>query len=91
MAEMYARMKVVIAQAAATHSESLRALTAPRYHQSSIMLHWAIIFFIIAIVASILGFSGLSHETAGIAKILAVIGIIFAVVSFAVHRRSRRD
>lgn len=55
------------------------------------MLQWAVIFFIIAIVAAVFGFSGLAHDTANIAKILAVIGIILALISFVFHRRSSRD
>lgn len=54
------------------------------------MLYWAVIFFIIAIVAAVFGFSGLANDTAYIAKILAVIGIILALVSFIFHRRSPR-
>ena len=38
------------------------------------MLRWAIIFFVIAIVAAIFGFSGIAQDTAYIGKILAVIG-----------------
>ena len=55
------------------------------------MLQWAVVFFIIAIVAAIFGFSGLAHDTAYIGKILAVIGIVLALVSFIFHRRSPRD
>ena len=55
------------------------------------MLSWAVIFFIIAIVAAIFGFSGIAHESAYIGKILAVIGIVLALVSFVFHRRSNRD
>ena len=54
------------------------------------MLYWAIIFFVVAIVAAIFGFSGIASETAYIGKILAVIGIILALVSFIFHRRSLR-
>ena len=55
------------------------------------MLHWAVIFFIIAIIAAIFGFSGVAHDTAYIGKILAFIGIVLALVSFIFHRRSPRD
>ncbi len=55
------------------------------------MLQWAIVFFIIAIIASIFGFGGIANETAYIGKILAVIGIILALISFIFHRRSQRD
>lgn len=57
----------------------------------STMLYWAVVFFIIAIVSAIFGFSGLAHDTAYIGKILAVIGIILALVTFVFHRRSGRD
>lgn len=55
------------------------------------MFYWAIVFFIVAIVAAVFGFSGLANDSAYIAKILAVIGIVLAIVSFLTHRRSRRD
>ena len=43
----------------------------------SIMLKWALIFFIISLVAGFLGFSGVSAAAAGIAKIL--FGIFVAI------------
>jgi uncharacterized membrane protein YtjA (UPF0391 family) len=39
------------------------------------MLKWALIFFVISIVAGLLGFSGISAATAGIAKILFYIAV----------------
>jgi len=53
------------------------------------MLHWAVIFFIIAIIAAVFGFSGVANDTAYIAKILAVVGIVLALISFIFHRRRR--
>lgn len=55
------------------------------------MLQWAVIFFIIAIVAAVFGFGGVAQDTAYIGKILAVIGIILAIISFVFHRRSGRN
>lgn len=55
------------------------------------MLHWAVIFFIIAIIAAIFGFSGVAQDTAYIGRVLAVIGIILAIISFVFHRRSGRE
>lgn len=55
------------------------------------MLHWAVIFFIIAILSALFGFSGLAHDTANIAKILAFIGIVLALISFIFHRRRSRN
>ena len=51
------------------------------------MLGWAAVFFIIAIVAAVLGFSGIAGTAINIAWILAVIGIILAVVFLALGRR----
>ncbi len=55
------------------------------------MIYWALIFFIIAILAGVFGFSGIASDTAYIAKTLAVVGIFLAVISFILHRRSYRD
>ena len=45
------------------------------------MLRWAIAFFIIAILAAVLGFTGISVAAAGIAKILFYIFIILFLIS----------
>lgn len=54
------------------------------------MLYWAVVFFIIAVVASVLGFGGIANDSAYIAKIIAVIGIVLAIISFVFSRRSVR-
>jgi len=51
------------------------------------MLNWAVVFFIIAIVAAIFGFSGVAGAAVNIAWILAVIGIILAIAFFVMGRR----
>jgi uncharacterized membrane protein YtjA (UPF0391 family) len=45
------------------------------------MLRWAIIFFIISLLTGVLGFTGISEATAGIAKILFTIFLILFVVA----------
>jgi uncharacterized membrane protein YtjA (UPF0391 family) len=47
---------------------------------SGLMLKWALIFFLISIVAGFFGFSGVSAATAGIAKILFIGAIIIAII-----------
>jgi uncharacterized membrane protein YtjA (UPF0391 family) len=54
------------------------------------MLQWSIIFFVIAIIAAVFGFGGVANDTAYIGKILAIIGIVLAIISFVTHRRSLR-
>ncbi|PRA35934.1 DUF1328 domain-containing protein, partial [Brevundimonas sp. MYb27] len=40
------------------------------------MLRWAIIFFIVALVAAVLGFGGISGMSFEIAKFIAIIAVI---------------
>jgi uncharacterized membrane protein YtjA (UPF0391 family) len=51
------------------------------------MLSWAVTFFIIAIIAAVLGFSGIAGTAINIAWALAVIGVILAVVFLIAGRR----
>jgi len=50
------------------------------------MLNWAVIFFVIAIVAALLGFTRIAGTSMQIAKILFFIFIILAVVVFVSGR-----
>lgn len=54
------------------------------------MLNWAVTFFVIALIAAVLGFTGIAVAAAGIAKLLFVVFLILFVVSLAAHlgRRS---
>jgi len=45
------------------------------------MWNWAIIFFIVAVVSAILGFSGVAVASAGVAKILFFLFVILFVIS----------
>jgi uncharacterized membrane protein YtjA (UPF0391 family) len=46
------------------------------------MLNWAVVFLIVAIVAGLLGFSGIAGAATNIAWILFVVGLILALVFF---------
>lgn len=48
------------------------------------MLSWAVTFLIIALVAGVLGFSGIAGTATNIAWILFVVGLILAVI-FAIR------
>jgi uncharacterized membrane protein YtjA (UPF0391 family) len=50
--------------------------------QGAIMLHYAVVFFIIALIAAFFGFAGIAVGAAGIAKVLFVVFLIGALVSF---------
>jgi uncharacterized membrane protein YtjA (UPF0391 family) len=53
----------------------------------TIMLHWAAVFFVIAIIAAVFGFGGIAASAAGVAKILFFAFVIFAVVALLMGRR----
>ena len=45
------------------------------------MLHYAVVFFVIALIAAVLGFGGIAASAAGIAKILFVVFLVLALAS----------
>jgi len=45
------------------------------------MLRWAVIFFIVAILAAVFGFTGIAVAAAGIARILFYIFLVFFLVA----------
>ncbi len=45
------------------------------------MLYWAVIFFIVAIIAAVFGFGNIAEGATDIAKILFVVFLILFVVS----------
>jgi len=51
------------------------------------MLHWAAVFFVIALLAAVFGFGGIAASAVGIAKVLFFVFLILAVVSLVFGRR----
>lgn len=51
------------------------------------MIGWAVTFLVVALIAAVLGFSGIAGMAANIAWILFVVGLILAVVFFVAGRR----
>jgi uncharacterized membrane protein YtjA (UPF0391 family) len=51
------------------------------------MLNWAVTFFIIAIIAAVLGFTSIAGSAIDIAKILFFVFLVLAVVSFVFGRK----
>ena len=60
----------------------------PSNSEDCVMLYWAAVFFVIALLAAIFGFGGLAASAAGAAKILFFVFLVFALVSFLFGRRS---
>lgn len=51
------------------------------------MLHYAVIFFVIALIAALFGFGGIAAGAVSIGKILFVVFLILAVASLLFGRR----
>jgi uncharacterized membrane protein YtjA (UPF0391 family) len=45
------------------------------------MLYWALVFFIVSLVAGIFGFGGVASASAGISQILFYVFLVFFVVT----------
>jgi uncharacterized membrane protein YtjA (UPF0391 family) len=61
---------------------SISAEPIPAEHrETQRMLRWALIFFIVAIIAAVLGFGGLAGDLSYIAKILFMVFIVIFLIS----------
>ena len=49
------------------------------------MLYWALLFLLIAILAAVFGFTGVSLLAAGVAKILFFLFLVLFVISLIFH------
>jgi len=53
------------------------------------MLHYAVVFLFLALIAGLLGFTGIAGASIGIAKILFFVFIVLFAASFIANRRGR--
>jgi uncharacterized membrane protein YtjA (UPF0391 family) len=53
------------------------------------LLHWAVVFLVVALVAALLGFGGLAGTAIGAAQLLFWVAIILAIVAFVANMARR--
>jgi uncharacterized membrane protein YtjA (UPF0391 family) len=46
------------------------------------LLHWTLVFLVVALICGLLGFTGIAGTAVGLAKILFWIAIILAILAF---------
>ncbi len=70
--------------------DSLLTISEEKSTGGFTMLNWAITFFVVALIAAVLGFTGIAVAAAGVAKLLFVVFLVLFLVSLATHfgRRS---
>lgn len=49
------------------------------------MLHWALVFFVVAIIAAIFGFGGIASASAGIAQVLFFIFVALFLIALVMR------
>ena len=49
------------------------------------MLWWALVFFIVSVLAAIFGFGGIAGAAASVAQVIFYVALIFFVLSFIVY------
>jgi len=52
------------------------------------MLHWSLMFLVLALIAAILGFGGLAGAAVGIAKVLFFVFLVVWLIAFLSNRRA---
>lgn len=55
------------------------------------MLSWALAFFVLALIAGVLGFGGIATAATGIAKILFIVFLILFVTSLIFRAAGKAD
>ena len=51
------------------------------------MLHYTVVFFVIAIIAAVFGFGGIAAGATEIAKVLFFVFLIITIISFLLGRK----
>lgn len=55
------------------------------------MIGWAVTFIVLALIAAVLGFSGIAEVAVNIAVILFLVGLVLAVLYMLTGRRPPAD
>lgn len=54
------------------------------------MLHYAVVFLVIALIAALFGFGGIASSAVGIAQVLFFIFLVLALIGFVMGMARRR-
>jgi uncharacterized membrane protein YtjA (UPF0391 family) len=72
-------------QAKILSRRSGRRRTGSGNSQGGTMLYWALMFLVVAMIAAVLGFTGIAIAAAGIAKLLFFIFLVLFVITLVAH------
>jgi uncharacterized membrane protein YtjA (UPF0391 family) len=63
----------------------------PAFHRRSIMLRWALLFLVVALIAALFGFTDVAGTSMVAAKILFFVFLVLFVISLLMGTRSPRE
>jgi uncharacterized membrane protein YtjA (UPF0391 family) len=66
-------------------ANSSQSLLIPDLKGGFAMLRWALIFFIVALLAAVLGFTGIAVAAAGVAKVLFFLFVVLFLITLLGH------
>jgi uncharacterized membrane protein YtjA (UPF0391 family) len=69
---------------------SSQSLLIPDLKGGFAMLRWALIFFIVALLAAVLGFTGIAAAAAGVAKVLFFLFVVLFLITLLGHVARRQ-
>jgi len=88
--------KSVLADGKRTTTPAILGCAEDRWHGARggrvpeiTMLHYAVVFFIIALIAAVFGFGGIAAGAVGIAKILFFVFLVLAALTFIANLMGR--
>ena len=70
------------------YNDRVRVAPLDSFHGDAVMLRWALIFLIVALLAGVFGFWGLEGTAMQIARILFLVFLVLFVISLVTGRRS---
>jgi uncharacterized membrane protein YtjA (UPF0391 family) len=82
------RRKVVVHKPRRGRNLTTDEAKVPEGTQEIVMLYYAVVFLVIALIAGALGFFGVAGAAVGIAKILFFVFLVLFVVSLLLGRRA---
>jgi uncharacterized membrane protein YtjA (UPF0391 family) len=65
--------------------DGIRVHTLPISVGREMMLRWALVFFVVALIAAVLGFTGIAVAAAGVAKILFFLFVVLFLITLLGH------
>jgi uncharacterized membrane protein YtjA (UPF0391 family) len=74
---------------AALHAYDRERPTAANFLRRNTMLYWTLMFLVVAIIAAVLGFTGIAVAAAGVAKLLFFVFLVLFVLSLVTHLARR--